>query len=502
LKTKLEEISRSHSDLENLMSATEIATLFLDRELRIRHYTPGMRDLFNIMPGDRGRPIKHLTHSFNYDQFIEDAESVLRTLVPIEREVEGMDGGWFLLRMRPFRTSEDRIEGVIFTFVEITRLKRAEAQLVELNATLEQRVLDRTDELNEANQQIGQARDRFYALFSANPIPTALIRQSDQVFLNVNSEFLNYFQLPVEAVIGHNAKELSLDLGLDAEIQADLADQLRMEGKARNIEFEIVHPSGETRIILASIQFLTLDRTDTLITTFIDITERVEAEQQIRRLASELTMAEQAERHRLAQILHDDLQQRIFAIQMQMSFLKDAYEKNDLQAFQIDFPQIEEWLAGSIQVTRQLSVDLSPPILHGEGLVEATIWLAAQMQEQYKLNVNIQANKTPTQIDEKVRVLVFYAIRELLFNVVKHSETLEAKVDFESHDDHLTVIVSDEGKGFSIQELRSSQNLGHGLESLQHRLNLLGCNIEVQSTPGNGTQVMISVPYDQSEDQV
>ena len=502
LKTKLEEISRSHSDLENLMSATEIATLFLDRELRIRHYTPGMRDLFNIMPGDRGRPIKHLTHSFNYDQFIEDAESVLRTLVPIEREVEGMDGGWFLLRMRPFRTSEDRIEGVIFTFVEITRLKRAESQLVELNATLEQRVLDRTDELNEANQQIGQARDRFYALFSANPIPTALIRQSDQVFLNVNSEFLNYFQLPVEAVIGHNAKELSLDLGLDAEIQADLADQLRREGKARNIEFEIVHPSGETRIILASIQFLTLDRTDTLITTFIDITERVEAEQQIRRLASELTMAEQAERHRLAQILHDDLQQRIFAIQMQMSFLKDAYEKNDLQAFQIDFPQIEEWLAGSIQVTRQLSVDLSPPILHGEGLVEATIWLAAQMQEQYKLNVNIQANKTPTQIDEKVRVLVFYAIRELLFNVVKHSETLEAKVDFESHDDHLTVIVSDEGKGFSIQELRSSQNLGHGLESLQHRLNLLGCNIEVQSTPGNGTQVMISVPYDQSEDQV
>ena len=502
LKNRLEEISRSHNDLENLMSSTEIAMLFLDRELRIRHYTPGMRDLFHIMPGDRDRPIKHLTHSLKYDQFLEDAESVLRTLVPIEREVEGGDGGWFLLRMRPFRTSEDRIEGVIFTFVEITGLKQAEAQLVELNATLEQRVLERTDELNEANQQISQARDRFYALFSANPIPTALIRQSDQVFLNVNSEFLNYFQLPVEAVIGHNAKELSLDLGLDTERQAELANQLRRDGQARNIEFEITHPSGNTCIILASIQFLALDQADTLITTFIDITERVEAEQQIRRLASELTMAEQAERHRLAQILHDDLQQRIFAIQMQMSFLKDAYEKNDLRAFQIDFPQIEEWLAGSIQVTRQLSVDLSPPILHGEGLVEATIWLAAQMQEQYKLNVNIQADNTPTQIDEKVRVLVFYAIRELLFNVVKHSETLKAKVDFESHDDHLMVIVSDNGKGFSVQELRNSQNIGHGLESLQYRLNLLGCTMEVQSEPGRGTQVSIAVPYDQPKDQV
>jgi len=502
LNNKLGEISRSHSDLENLMSATEISTLFLDRELRIRHYTPGMRDLFNIVPGDRGRPIKHLTHSLRYDQFFEDAEAVLRTLVPIEREVQGERGDWFLLRMRPYRTADDRIEGVIFTFVDITRLKLAESQLVELNATLEQRVLERTEELNDASQQIAQARDRFYALFSTNPIPTALIRQSDQVFLNVNSEFLNYFQLPVEEVIGHNAKELSLDLGLAPERQDDLADQLRREGKARNIEFEIAHPSGDTRIILASIQLLSLDQIDTLITTFIDITERVEAEQQIRRLASELTMAEQAERHRLAQILHDDLQQRIFAIQMQMSFLKDAYEKNDLQAFQIDFPQIEEWLAGSIQVTRQLSVDLSPPILHGEGLLEATIWLAAQMQEQYKLNVNIQAENTVNQIDEKVRVLVFYAIRELLFNVVKHSETLQAKVIFESHDDHLTVIVSDEGKGFSSQELGNSQNFGHGLESVRHRLNLLGCALDVQSEPGRGTQATITIPYDQPEAKV
>jgi two-component system CheB/CheR fusion protein len=501
LKNKLEDIARSHSDLENLMSSTEIAMLFLDRELRIRHYTPGMRDLFNILPGDRGRPIKHLTHTLTYTQFLEDAEAVLRTLVPIEREVRGEGGGWFLLRMRPFRTSEDRIEGVIFTFVEITRLKQAEAQLVELNATLEQRVLERTEELNEANQKTAQARDLFYALFAANPIPTALIRRADQAFLNVNGEFLNYFQLPAEAVIGHDAKELSLDLGLDPDLQDELGNTLEREGKAQNMEFEITHPSGKTSIILASIQSLTLDQTDTLITTFIDITERVYAEQQIRRLASELTAAEQAERHRLAQILHDDLQQRIFAIQMQMSFLRDAYEKNDLQSFQIDFPQIEEWLAGSIQVTRQLSVDLSPPILHGEGLIEATIWLAAQMQEQYKLNVNIEADGTPAQVDEKVRVLVFYAIRELLFNIVKHSGTLEAKVVFESREDHLNVIVSDGGIGFPIQELANSRNIGHGLESVQHRLNLLGCNMEVQSEPGNGTQVIIEVPYESQKDE-
>ncbi len=499
LKNKLDEISRSHSDLENLMGATEIAMLFLDRDLRIRHYTPGMRDLFNIMPSDRGRPIKHLTHTLRYNQFFEDVEAVLRTLVPIEREVQGETGGWFLLRMRPYRTTEDRIDGVVFTFVEISRLKRAEEDLVELNATLEQRVLERTSELDDANQKITQARDLFYALFHANPIPTALTRMEDDVFINVNDEFCNYFDFERDRIIGHTAEEFGLVLGLGMQTREEFIALIKKEERIGNYETEIQSPSGETRNILASVQYINFDSTDALITTFIDITERVHAEQQIRALAAELTSAEQAERHRLAQILHDDLQQRIFAIQMQLSFLKDAYEKNDLQAFEIDFPQLEEWLAESIQVTRQLSVDLSPPILHGEGLVEAVIWLAAQMQEQYGLNVKIQGDGKHAQLDEKVRVLVFYTVRELLFNVVKHSGTLEATVTFENNDDYLNVSVSDVGKGFPSQEIMNNRMIGHGLLSLRHRLNLLGCNMEVKSEFGNGTQVIIEVPYEQPE---
>ena len=495
LKTKLEEISRAHSDLENLMSATEIATLFLDRELRILHYTPGMRDLFNIMPNDRGRPIRHLTHTLKYTQFFEDAEAVLRTLVPIEREVQGAEGGWFWLRIRPYRTTEHRIEGLIFTFVEITRLKEAEAELVVLNATLEQRFQERLLEVAEANRLLSLARDLFYALFDTNPIPTVLIRREDDVFLHANGEFLNYFGVQADQVIGHDAGEFSLGLGLQTEAQEELRAQLQKEGRVRNIEFEIDHPSGETRTILASIQALTLDDTDSLITTFIDITERVLAERQIRALASELTATEQAERHRLSQILHDDLQQRIFAIQMQLSFLKDAYERNDLQAFSADFPQIEEWLAEAIKVTRQLSVDLSPPILHGEGLLEAVIWLSAQMNEQYGLKVDIKANNALGEIDERVRVLTFYAIRELLFNIVKHAGTLEAAIRFENSPSHLLVIVRDHGTGFDSAKILGDPQLAHGLLVIRDRLSLLGCKIALNSQPGIGTEAIIEVPY-------
>ena len=500
MRNKLDETARAHKELENLMGATEIATLYLDRELRIQRYTAGVQDLFNILHFDRGRRISDLTHKMEYNEFLENAEQVLRSLIPMEREILRSDGHWFLMRLRPFRTTEDRIEGVVITFIDITELKATEQELVRAKESLEERVRERTRELEQASEQTRQARDLFFGLFNANPIPTALISLETDTFQNVNAEFLNYFDLQREEMVDRPAQEFNRSIGFGAGTREEWLDQVRKDGRIRTYETEIRHPSGEVRILLASIQYVYLDGTESIIATFIDITDRVRAEQQIRTLASELSATEQAERHRLAQVLHDDLQQRIFAVQMQLSFLKDAYEKNDLQAFAIDFPQLEEWLSESLQVTRQLSVDLSPPILHGEGLVEAIIWLASQMQEQYGLDVKIRSDGKPTDLDEKVRVLVFYAIRELLFNVVKHSGILEATVTFDKQDGHLQVMVSDSGKGFPSQEIMNGRKLGQGLLSLRHRLNLLGCNMEVRSEPGNGTQVVIQVPYDQADE--
>jgi two-component system CheB/CheR fusion protein len=152
LKEKLEEISRAHSDLENLIASTEVATLFLDRELRIQRFTPGAHAVFNILDTDHGRPIGHLTHNLSYGSLIEDAQNVLRSLTPLAREVEAAQGQWYLLRLRPYKTLDDRIEGVVITFVEITRLKQAERALRELNESLERRVEQRTRELDETNQ--------------------------------------------------------------------------------------------------------------------------------------------------------------------------------------------------------------------------------------------------------------------------------------------------------------------------------------------------------------
>jgi two-component system CheB/CheR fusion protein len=494
MRNKLDELSRAHQELEDLMGATEIATLFLDREMRIQRFTAGVQELFSMLPSDRGRRISDLTHRLGYGEFLEDAERALRKLATIEQEIQNPNGNWYSIRFRPYRTSENRIEGVAITFIDISKLKATEQELMAAKTSLEERVQERTRELDEAYQKLRQARDMFYALFNSNPIPTALTRLEDDVLINVNDEFLKSFNLERSKIIGRDLHGLGLGLGPGAQEHEVFVDQLRKEGKISNYEIELQSPSGETKHVLASNQYINLEDTEAVISTFIDITDRVRAELQIRSLASELTATEQTERHRLSQVLHDDLQQRLFAVQMHLSFLRDAYEKNDLHTFQADFPQLEEWLAEAIQVTRQLSVDLSPPILHGEGLAEAVVWLAAQMDEQYGLKVDIHSSGVPTLLDEKIRVLVFYAIREVLFNIVKHAGTLEASVRFEHGDSRLRVIVRDQGAGFNSAEVLNDPSVAHGLLIVRHRLNLLGCNMTVNSQPGKGTEVIVEVP--------
>ena len=129
LKSKFEGLATAHSDLQNLTAATEIGTLFLDGDLRIKMFTPPIADLFNITQADLGRAVTDFTHRLDYAGLVDDARQVLRTLAPAEREVRSSTGCWYVVRIRPYRTIENRIDGVVLTFVDITHRREAETAL-------------------------------------------------------------------------------------------------------------------------------------------------------------------------------------------------------------------------------------------------------------------------------------------------------------------------------------------------------------------------------------
>ena len=151
---KVEELAQMSSDLQTLMSATEIATLFLDRDLRILRFTPRLGALFNVRHSDRGRPVGDLTHRFGAHDLVKDTRRVLERLVPIERELVTNSDEVFLTRIHPYRTTDDRIEGVVVTFVDITQHKEAEQRVREVNTRLEQLVAERTMQLQHANEEL------------------------------------------------------------------------------------------------------------------------------------------------------------------------------------------------------------------------------------------------------------------------------------------------------------------------------------------------------------
>jgi two-component system CheB/CheR fusion protein len=166
MKVKMDEIAHANSDLQNLMASTSIATVFLNRELSITRFTPSAVSLFHLIPGDLGRPLAHLKHRLEYPELIADAEQVLRSLVPVEREVRG-DGEWFLSRLQPYRTLEDHIGGVVLTFVNVTDRRRATEALREQLTDLERfnaavvgretRMIELKKEVNDLCATVGEA---------------------------------------------------------------------------------------------------------------------------------------------------------------------------------------------------------------------------------------------------------------------------------------------------------------------------------------------------------
>lgn len=152
MQVKLDELARSNNDMKNLLNSTDIATLFLDNDLNVRRFTTQAAKIIKLIPGDLGRPITDLASELVYPELADDAHEVLRKLGFAEKPVSARDGRWFAVRIMPYRTVDDRIDGVVITFTDITAAKTLETKLREKHAVLEKRVAEDTAERAKAGR--------------------------------------------------------------------------------------------------------------------------------------------------------------------------------------------------------------------------------------------------------------------------------------------------------------------------------------------------------------
>ena len=223
-------------------------------------------------------------------------------------------------------------------------------------------------------------------------------------------------------------------------------------------------------------------------------TEAVERAQKLRLLSAELSLAEERERRRIAQVLHDDLQQMLMAAQLHLRSLDKT--ENAAKRAEI-IRNIQNMLERSFNLTRSLSVELSPPVLHDHGLAAALEWLAAQARKDHgaKVSVDADSSANPKAID--VGVFLFQAVRELLLNAVKHAPGSPVHITMKGTGlGKLRVVVSDRGPGFDPAKLdrQGIQLGGLGLFNIRERMASFGGTLRIDSAPGHGTRITLVAP--------
>jgi signal transduction histidine kinase len=218
---------------------------------------------------------------------------------------------------------------------------------------------------------------------------------------------------------------------------------------------------------------------------------------ELRTLAAELTQAEERERRRLAQAIHDHLQQLLVGAKLCAENLSAG---SSAESAQDSVARLTALLREAIKTTRSLTFELSPPILYEAGLVGALEWLAQWCKERHGLSVSLELEEAAEPGREDIKVLLFQAARELLFNVVKHSgvrfATLRAgRVD----SNRLRIDVEDEGAGFDRDRIGrpgAVAEVGFGLFSIRGRLGLIGGQLEMESVPGRGSRFTLFAPLE------
>lgn len=381
--------------------------------------------------------------------------------------------------------------------------RRAERQARQMAETLGE--LRRTSAIlnaaSESTAALIEVKDRNGRVLMANPAALRAIgKPAAQVLDKTDLEFLDPRQ--GEAIMASDQRVM--ESGLTQTMEETAGDRILLSTKTplrdekRDVAGVIAVASDITQRKQMEEHLKRLNAT--LEERVAERTSELEHRaRQLQRLASQLTQAEQSERRRLAGVLHDHLQQLLvgakFGISLLRTRLADDEGRQNLQ-------QVGDLLDQSIATSRSLTVELSPPVLSEGNLPGALRWLADWMREKHGLYVHVKADETANPVDDDTRVLLFQAVRELLFNVAKHAKIDTATVTMECCcADRVRIVVADQGTGFdpAIKRRHTDVATGMGLFSMQERFEVIGGQVDVDSAPGRGTRITLAAPLQLAE---
>ncbi len=418
----------------------------------------------------------------------------------MECRIERVDGArrWIWIQGKAFRKEADRPKRIVGTVQDITGRKQVE-------------------------EELKAERRGMLDIFRRAPSFMGIMRGPDHIIERVNENFVEFVEdrevvgKPVKEAIPEAVEPGLIDLldhvyqtgepyrGMDMEVTLQRRSGSELTDVTHYIDF-VYQPIREADGSISGVFMQGVDVTERkraqeeleAVNQSLEerVAERTEAllsyQNQLRSLASQLSRAEENQRWKLASELHDNLGQLLTVGKMKISLLpKDQFPEQVAN----DIDELMEVIDDALTYTRELMSDLKPPPSIDEDLNSSVKWIAEKVEKR-GLKVVIKDDDRPKPLNEEVRTTVLQCIRELMFNIVKHTTEKAALVCLERKNKHLHVTVKDEGEGFNTDnmEFTPDRDGGFGLFNIRERIDLLGGRVDIDSEAGKGTKVMLTVP--------
>jgi two-component system, chemotaxis family, CheB/CheR fusion protein len=482
-------LTQTSNDLSNLLNSVNLPVLMLSNELHIRHFTPQTEKLMNLRASDIGRPFSDIRLNLNIDNLESLFSDVLETLAPREIEVQDRSGHSYLLRARPYRTTENKIDGVVVVLVDIDQLRRSQ-------------------------QELRDARDFATSIIANIPVPL-VVTNSDLRIRSANEAFCTLTGLGIEALERRSLPDLAGALwGAEQQLRS-LLEEIRRHGPGgKGIEFEYKTSESGARIFLVRARRLQPDGEQFLLVTFENITAHKDVEsllkaegerlasqvestskeldrsrEELRSLAASLFTSQEEERKRVARELHDDVNQRLAALNMLADQLTGSITSDPVAARQ----KVESILAQLGELSedvRTLSHRLHPSMIEHLGIAAALQSLTEEFGEREEMIATFRAENIPEPLPLDVATGLYRIAQETLRNVAKHAGKTHVKISLVGNSEGVEFQVADAGKGFDPEQTLS----GLGLISIKERARLMRATVKIQSAPREGTKLSVYVP--------
>ena len=433
----------------------------------------------------------------------EAVERMIATRLPQKYEVqERSSERWYSATVGPIFHNQE-VAGVMLLCQETTARKQSERALQQSNDELSQRVAARTQELNrvieqlrsdiavreQLEQDLRDSEERFRAIATAVPTPMAIAQISDGVILYANQRLCELVQTPADQLLGHSA----LDFYVDLHDRQSLMQRVLEEGAVSDRRLRLRRSDGEVIWVSMSMRRVTYEGKDAVITSFLDITERHQAEQSLRherRLLQRLLELQERDRQLIAYEIHDGFVQDVVGGKM----LVEAILARDGHRSEIDqreLAQALQFLTLAINEGRRMIGELRPMIIDEEGIVAAIMYLIHGETERGGPEIVFSHRVEFDRLDPMLEGAVFRIVQEALNNAIRHSSSDDIEVRLTQVEKELQVEVQDQGIGFNLADVPEDR---FGLRGIQERARLFGGRATIHTAPGKGTRVHAVLP--------